>query len=261
MSRRSRPWAREPRPHREGCLIEENKSRIGTARLIEDVLDVGRGTPGRELAGSELPGSELAGSEPPGSELAGSEPPGSELAGCEPPGSELVGPSLSGSELAGSQPTSEPERLHEAIGRAYRYLNRRERTQAEVRAHLESAGFDSRVVEQAIAALVEDGQLDDARFARLFAQDKRELEGWGSDRIRQVLLTRGVETELIEGALAEQGSGDELERALELLRRRFPTPAADRRERDRALGVLLRKGYDVDLALDALAAHAREETR
>ena len=129
-----------------------------------------------------------------------------------------------------------------------------------MRAHLEGAGFDSRVVEQAIAALVEDGQLDDARFARLFAQDKRELEGWGSDRIRQVLFTRGVEAELIEGALAEQGSGDELERALELLRRRFPTPAADRRERDRALGVLLRKGYDIDLALDALAAHAREET-
>jgi regulatory protein len=204
------------------------------------VLDVGRGTPEREPAGSEPPGSELVGSGRSGSELVGSGP--------------------SGSELAGSDQPSEPERLQEAIARAYRYLNRRERTQAEVRAHLEGAGFDSRVVEQAIAALVEDGQLDDARFARLLAQDKRELEGWGGDRIRQVLLTRGVEAELIEGALAERGSGDELKRALELLRRRFPTPAADRRERDRALGVLLRKGYDVDLALDALAAHAREET-
>ena len=49
-----------------------------------------------------------------------------------------------------------------------------------------------------------------------------------------------------------------MERALELLRRRFPAPAGDRRERDRALGVLVRKGYDVDLALDAIAAHARE---
>jgi regulatory protein len=155
-------------------------------------------------------------------------------------------------------PSSEEERLQEAIATAYRYLNRRERTQAEMRAHLEGAGFDSDDVEQAIAALVEDGQLDDARFARLLVQDKRELEGWGSDRIRQVLLARGVETDQVEDALAAQGGGDELERALELLRRRFSAPACDRRERDRALGVLVRKGYDVDLALEAIAAHARE---
>jgi regulatory protein len=112
-------------------------------------------------------------------------------------------------------------------------------------------------VEQAIAALVEDGQLDDARFARLFAEDKRELDGWGSDRIRQVLLARGVDRAVIEDALAEPGSADEMQRALELLRRRFPDREWSRRERDRALGVLVRKGYEVELALDAIAAHAR----
>jgi regulatory protein len=163
-------------------------------------------------------------------------------------------------KLDSAHPVGNAERLQEAITRAYRYLNRRERTRAEMRAHLEGAGIDAREVEQAIAALVDDGQLDDARFARLLVQDKRELEGWGSDRIRQVLLARGVEPELIEDALAEQSAGTEMERALELLRRRFPVPAQDRRERERALGMLVRKGYDVDLALDALAAHARDET-
>jgi regulatory protein len=127
-----------------------------------------------------------------------------------------------------------------------------------MRAHLEGMGFDPGDVEMAIAALVEDGQLDDARFARLLAQDKRELEGWGSDRIRQALLARGVTVDQVVDALSAQGGEDEMERALELLRRRFPAPAVDRRERDRALGVLVRKGYDVELALDAIAAHARE---
>jgi regulatory protein len=150
------------------------------------------------------------------------------------------------------------EAVQEAIATAYRYLNRRERTQAEMRAHLEGSGFDSDSVGQAIAALVEDGQLDDARFARLLTQDKRELEGWGSDRIRQVLLARGVPAEEVEDVLAAPVGGDELERALELLRRRFPAPTGDRRERDRALGLLVRKGYNVELALDAIAVHARE---
>lgn len=150
------------------------------------------------------------------------------------------------------------EPVQDAIAAAYRYLNRRERTQAEVRAHLNGARFDPGDVEQAITALVEDGQLDDARFARLLVQDKRELEGWGSDRIRQALLARGVGADQVEDALATHDGGDEMGRALELLRRRFPAPAGDRRERDRALGVLVRKGYDVELALDAIAAHARE---
>jgi regulatory protein len=41
------------------------------------------------------------------------------------------------------------------------------------------------------------------------------------------------------------------------LRRRFPEPPEDRRERNRALGMLMRKGYESELALDALAAYAR----
>ena len=40
--------------------------------------------------------------------------------------------------------------------------------------------------------------------------------------------------------------------ALELLRRRFPAPPADARERDRALGILVRRGLRADLAFDAL---------
>jgi regulatory protein len=124
-----------------------------------------------------------------------------------------------------------------------------------MRAHLGRAGASREDVERAVETLVEQGYLDDQRFARLFVQDKRELEAWGSDRIRRALATRGVDSDLIEDAI---GAGGEMERALALLRRRFPSPTRDRRERERALGVLLRKGYDTDLALEAVAVHARD---
>ena len=45
----------------------------------------------------------------------------------------------------------------------------------------------------------------------------------------------------------DDGADAELERALALLRRRFPSPPRERRDRDRALAVLLRKGYDTEL--------------
>jgi regulatory protein len=94
----------------------------------------------------------------------------------------------------------------------------------------------------------------------LFAQDKRELAGWGSERIRSGLIARGIDRELVDEALGDAGAAEEtteLERALALLSCRFPSPPHERRERDRALGLLIRRGYDPDLALDALAAYAR----
>ena len=154
--------------------------------------------------------------------------------------------------------------LERALALAYRYLNSRERTRAEMRAHLQGKGIDERDTERSIQALAEHGHLDDARFARLFVQDKRELSEWGADRIRQGLLGRGVDRDLAEAALAEhereheEDSGGEIDRALAVLRRRFPSPSGDRRERDRALGVLVRKGYDSDLALEAISAHLRD---
>lgn len=153
------------------------------------------------------------------------------------------------------RPTPAGNGLDRALATAYRYLNRRERTQAEMRARLSRASADPADVERALEILLEQGYLDDARFARLFAQDKRELDQWGSDRIRRTLLARGLDRELVNEALDEQpGNNSELERAVGLLRRRFPSPPRDRRERERALGMLLRRGYDSDLALDAIAA-------
>jgi regulatory protein len=141
---------------------------------------------------------------------------------------------------------------------AYRYLNRRDRTEGEVRKHLVAKGVEDDAAQDAIETLREQGYVDDARYARLFAEDKRALEGWGTERIRGTLALRGIDRELIDAAVqADGGAGSELERALEVLRRRFPSPPRERRDRDRALAVLLRKGYDTELALDALSAHAR----
>jgi regulatory protein len=124
------------------------------------------------------------------------------------------------------------------------------------------------LAETAIQTLSGQGLLDDTRFAQLFVTDKRALEQWGSERIRRGLLSRGVDRHLVEAALDQEAAGSdhgddgdepesELDRALALLRRRFPEPPQDRRDRDRALGMLLRKGYESELALDALAAHGR----
>ena len=150
-----------------------------------------------------------------------------------------------------------------ALDLAYRYIGARERTVAEVQARLARAGFESAQVGDAVEELRALGCLDDARYARLFAADKRLLEQWGTERIERELVRRGVDRESIDAALCEpEGRERELERAVGLVGRRWDGRPWDRRERDRALGVLLRKGYDSELALRAIeAVVAREGTR
>lgn len=164
-----------------------------------------------------------------------------------------------------------------AVELAYRYLNRRERTVDELRRHLIGRDLDEGAVEAAVAELVKTGYVDDARFARLFAQDKRELQSWGTARIRHAMLSRGIDREVVDSALAEPAEdrarnaaadfsaddaeltvGRELKRAVALLERRFPDPPRERRDRQRALGVLARRGYGLELALEAIAVHCRD---
>jgi regulatory protein len=144
-----------------------------------------------------------------------------------------------------------------ALDLAYRYLGRRDRTVAEMRHYLEGKRVDPAAITTTVAELFAQGYLDDARYARRFAEERRELDHWGAERIERRLLAAEVDPELVAAALAQQASGDELAAAVALLRRRFPTPPANDRERNRALGVLVRKGYESDLAHEAVRALER----
>lgn len=149
-------------------------------------------------------------------------------------------------------------RLQHALDLAYRYLGHRDRTVAEMRRHLASKRVEPATIDEVVAELGRAGYLDDERYARRFAEDRRTLDAWGRDRIERRLLSVGVEPELIALALQDRSAGDELEAAIGVLRRRFRVPPASDRDRDRALGMLVRKGYELDLAYDAVRALARE---
>jgi len=150
----------------------------------------------------------------------------------------------------------DPEaRLQHARDVAWKALNRRERTVAELARLLAAKRVEPAAIDTVVAELREQGYLDDASYAQRFADDRRRLDAWGADRIERKLLSLGIDRELIAAAVGEQDHAGELEAAAELLARRFPDPPRTPRERDRALGVLVRKGYDLELAYHALRRH------
>jgi regulatory protein len=106
-------------------------------------------------------------------------------------------------------------------------------------------------IERLIGFLTENLALDDRAFALAFASDKRELSGWGRDRIREVLLRRGVDRHLVEEALAGEGEETEVDRAVRVLSERG-ADLSDDRGRQRALGLLARRGYEAEEAYAAI---------
>ena len=154
------------------------------------------------------------------------------------------------------------ERRQEAFDIAWRFLAHRDRTEAEVRRNFTRKRIDPALVEEVVAALLEGSYIDDAAFARRFAEDRRNLDAWGAERIERRLNELGVDRAEIRAALASSGgeddaSGhDELAAACGLLARRFPHPPETPRDLERALGFLVRKGYELELAHDALRRHA-----
>jgi regulatory protein len=123
-----------------------------------------------------------------------------------------------------------------------------------VRRHLAAKDVDDVSIAGAVETLVRQNYLDDARYARTFAEDRRNLDDWGPERIARRLRALGVDGDHVERALSERDAAGELEAAVALLRRRFGVAPDSDRERERALGLLARKGYDLELAYDAVRA-------
>lgn len=148
------------------------------------------------------------------------------------------------------------ERLADAFGAALAELRRKELTTAELAAWLGRRGYGADEAEDVIRGLTEAGELDDRRFAQNYAEDKRALRGWGSERIRAALASRGVSDLVVASVLENDSEVAELERACELLTRRNQ-PLVDEADRARALGYLGRRGYGYEIAYEAIRLTAR----
>jgi regulatory protein len=148
----------------------------------------------------------------------------------------------------------------EALALAWRALGRRERTEAELRGALLAKGVEPALADAVVAELKEGGYVDDASYAQRFTADRRHLDGWGSERIERRLQALGVDREHVAAALAERSAEEELTAAVAVLERRFPTPPGDDRARELALGMLVRRGYGLELAHDAVRRYAADRS-
>jgi len=88
-----------------------------------------------------------------------------------------------------------------ALDKLKGYCAYQERSHGQVRRKLFSLGFSKTEVEEMVAVLIEQGFLSEERFAMLFASGKSRIKGWGAQKIRSVLRSKGISEYCIEKAL------------------------------------------------------------
>ena len=151
-----------------------------------------------------------------------------------------------------SHPADIVERLAVAepdacMQRALRILGYRDRSTRQLARALADDGYPQAVIAGITARLTQLDLLDDVRFAAGFARTKAAA-GWGTRRIAGGLREAGVDEEISRVTLQEVAGDGELERALALARR---NPPRDRRDIDRVIARLARRGFTFDIARKA----------
>lgn len=134
---------------------------------------------------------------------------------------------------------------------ALRLLSGRDYTTQGLQRKLQLRGFAASDAKASIERLVNDGYIDDRRYAERFITTARESGRFTGYRLRQELQHRGVSADLLDELLQKQPDQDrELEQARMLVARRyssFDPLLADDRERRRVAGFLQRRGYRMAL--------------
>ena len=112
--------------------------------------------------------------------------------------------------------------LTEALAMCASYLKKRDLTKKEVSSKLAEKGFEESVVDASISYLVDRGYLSEERVVVKELEGSRGAKARGDALIRARLLDRGIPAEIVQTNLESDAVPTERDRALELLRLKFP---------------------------------------
>jgi regulatory protein len=156
---------------------------------------------------------------------------------------------------------------------ALRFLEARQRSVAEVRRRLSTAGYREDLIAVALERLGDLGVLDDRAFASLWVESRDRARPRGERALRQELRQKGIDSETIATTLEERNAGagddggeddDARPSADEAAARRLLARHAHaldriadpRARRQRAYALLARNGFGPEIAAEV----ARELT-
>jgi len=137
----------------------------------------------------------------------------------------------------------------ELRARALRLLARREHSRQELERKLSPHAASPEALGKLLGLLQEKNQLSEARYAEERARWLSRK--YGAAKIRQDLKAKGVSEDLVARFASPQ---DELQKAREILERKYRAPAATREETAKRMRFLQSRGFSSEVIFTLLSA-------
>lgn len=150
------------------------------------------------------------------------------------------------------------EFFEKAKNAAIRKISRREHSSGDVLAHLIEKGYGEALSAEVVAHLIEKNWLNDQRFAEVLVRYQAS-RGKGPSYIRNKLREKKLQMndEEILSIVAKASGKTEVERAKEIVERRYPGYREDFKIAQKAFAALVRRGFSFEIARQATSK--REE--
>ncbi|MEU1302198.1 recombination regulator RecX [Streptomyces shenzhenensis] len=201
---------------------------------------------------------EPQGDGPPGGGRRGGGPRGRRRRGFGGPADEDGG-SFSSSRAEQEESPGDPAERARAI--CLRLLTGTPRTRKQLADALRKKEIPEDVAEEVLSRFEEVGLIDDSAFADAWVESRHHGRGLARRALARELRTKGVDSALIDEAVAQLDAEQEESTARELVARKLrSTRGLDRDKRIRRLaGMLARKGYPEGMALRVVRQALEEE--
>lgn len=105
----------------------------------------------------------------------------------------------------------------QAFNRTAAMCARCEQSSGDIRGKLVKWGLGSSDTDQVLSQLIEQGFINDERYARAFVKDKFAFNGWGRVKIAYQLRQKGIPNDLITDALTVIDEDQYRQRLIDLL--------------------------------------------
>ena len=145
------------------------------------------------------------------------------------------------------------------LKKVLRYCAYQDRCTKEVRNKLATFDIPASEKEKFVKLLVDEGYLDDERYASTFVRSKIHLKKWGVNKIRVSLKMKGISDEIISSALSEIDPEIYKDELIKVLKAKKINESDPYKKKAKLAQYAMQKGYEPSLVWDALRHFDRSE--
>ena len=138
------------------------------------------------------------------------------------------------------------------LKKVLRYCAYQDRCVQEVRKKLATFDMPDSEKEKILKLLVDEGYLDDERYASTFVRSKIHLKKWGVNKIRMALKMKGISNEIISNALSEIDPEIYREELIKVLKAKKINETDPYKRRAKLAQYAMQKGYEPSLVWDVI---------